>query len=71
MPEQIAGLFLYLCGAGLIIHNKTFVRRSLDFMPRARGDEQAAILFNRGLCVIAGLVTLCVGLLMILYPTPR
>ena len=68
MAEQIAGLFFYLCGAGLIIHNRTLVRRSLEFLPRPDREKEAEIPLNRILCVTAGLVTSCVGLLMILYP---
>ena len=69
LAEQIAGFFFYLCGAGLIIHNQTLVRRSLEFMPRHRRGKEAEILFNRLLCVLAGLISWGVGLLMILCPT--
>ncbi len=54
VAEQIVVLFFYACGAALIVHNKTLVLNSLEFMPRARRGEKAEILFNRILCVLAG-----------------
>ena len=68
MAEFIAGLSLCACGAALIVHNETLVRRSLEFLPAARREKEAEILFNRVLCVLAGVITLATGLLMILIP---
>lgn len=65
--EFICGLFFLACGAALLFYNKPLVERSREFQPRnSRAEEGGGDLFNRFLCVLAGALTLTVGLLMML-----
>jgi hypothetical protein len=64
MSEFIVGLCFFICGAVLLIHNKSMVERSMEFHhPYRQEDEGKIIFFDRVLCVLAGLVVLVTGFL--------
>jgi hypothetical protein len=61
MIEFISGFLFFVAGAGLLIHNKTLVERSIEFETHSPGEEDNFIFFNRILCVLAGLLVSGVG----------
>jgi hypothetical protein len=68
MIEFICGLFFFIVGVALLIHNKTLVLRSGEFhRANLMPEKEQMIFFNRILCVSAGLITLTGGYLTMLY----
>jgi hypothetical protein len=64
MGEFIVGFFFFICGAALLIHNKSMVKGSIEFYrPYRQEDEYKIIFFDRVLCVLAGIVALAIGFL--------
>jgi hypothetical protein len=64
MTEFIVGFFFFICGAALLIHNKSMVEGSIEFhRPYRQEDEDKIIFFDRVLCVLAGIVALASGLM--------
>ncbi|MDQ3636314.1 MAG: hypothetical protein M3405_17695 [Acidobacteriota bacterium] len=68
MGEFICGLFFYVIGIALLIYNKTLVERSVEFYPQNLSTNKIEWIniFNRFLCVFAGLLTSGTGLLIML-----
>ncbi len=66
MSEFICGVVFFMTGAALLIHNKTLVERSLEFQQHSPAERDGLIIFNRILCVLAGLMTSFAGCLTML-----
>lgn len=67
MNEFICGFFFFITGAALLIYNKPLVNRSSEFhRVSSPAEAEEMILFNRVLCVLAGLFVSIVGFLMML-----
>jgi hypothetical protein len=66
MGEFICGFLFFAAGAGLLIHNKTLVERAVEFERHLPEQKDGLILFNRILCVLAGLVISWAGFMTML-----
>jgi uncharacterized membrane protein len=67
MGEFICGLFFFIVGLSLLIYNKSMVHRSMEYhRANSRTEEESMILFNRILCVLAGVITSAMGYLTML-----
>jgi hypothetical protein len=69
MGEFISGILFFAACAGLLIHNKTLVERSIEFesyLPAQKREQLDLILFNRILCVLAGLLISWTGFMTML-----
>jgi hypothetical protein len=63
----MCGLFFFVVGVALLIYNKSMVESSSEFhRTSSPAKEEEMILFNRLLCVLAGLITLSLGYLTML-----
>ncbi len=67
MSEFVCGLFFFVVGMSLLIYNKSMVQRSIEFQRlNLRAEKDEMILFNRALCVLAGIITSGLGYLTML-----
>ncbi len=67
MSEFVCGLFFFVVGMSLLIYNKSMVQRSMEFQRfNSSAEKDGMILFNRALCVLAGIITSVLGYLTML-----
>jgi len=68
MSEFICGLFFFIVGMALPIHNKPLVSNSREFQRQSfYGKGEKMILFDRVLRILAGVITSVAGYLTMLF----